>query len=179
MPVPFAALQSIEFELNRLEPLGIISPVEFSDWAAPIIAVKKKSVNGEPCKIRVCADCSTGLNSAIQPNHHPLPLPEEIFTQLSGSNIFSHIDLSDAYLQVPVEKESRKFLTINTHRGLFELNRLPPGVKSASATFQNIVDAMGAGFEGVETYLDEVLVHGRTPEEHRSHFLKALKRIQE
>ena len=33
-PVPFAALQPIEAELDRLQKLDIISPVEFSDWAA-------------------------------------------------------------------------------------------------------------------------------------------------
>ncbi|XP_038121421.1 uncharacterized protein K02A2.6-like [Culex quinquefasciatus] len=178
-PVPFAALQPIQTELERLQKLDIISPVEFSDWAAPIVAVKKKSVNGEPNKVRVCADYSTGLNSLIQPNQHPLPLPEEIFAKLTGSKIFTHIDLSDAYLQVPVEKESRQYLTINTHLGLFEFNRLSPGVKSAPGAFQKIVESMVAGLAGVEVYLDDVLVHGRTPEEHRSRLLKVLERIQE
>ncbi|XP_055523094.1 uncharacterized protein K02A2.6-like [Wyeomyia smithii] len=178
-PVPFAALELIETELKRLEELKIISPVEFSDWAAPIVAVRKKAVDGQPQKVRVCADYSTGLNSAIQPNQHPLPLPEEIFAKLSGVKIFSHIDLSDAYLQVPVEKDSRQYLTINTHRGLFEFNRLPPGVKSAPGTFQKIVDAMVAGLEGVETYLDDVLVHGKNDKEHRDRLLKLLERIQE
>ncbi|XP_053698542.1 uncharacterized protein K02A2.6-like [Sabethes cyaneus] len=178
-PVPFAALEPIETELKRLEELEIISPVEFSDWAAPIVAVRKKAVNGQPPRVRVCADYSTGLNSAIQPNQHPLPLPEEIFAKLSGSIVFSHIDLSDAYLQIPVEKDSRQYLTINTHRGLFEFNRLPPGVKSAPGTFQTIVDAMVAGLEGVETYLDDVLVHGKDAKEHRVRLLKLLERIQE
>ncbi|XP_053687124.1 uncharacterized protein K02A2.6-like [Sabethes cyaneus] len=175
----FAALEPIETELKRLEELEIISPVEFSDWAAPIVSVRKKAVNGQPPRVRVCADYSTGLKSAIQPNQHPLPLPEEIFAKLSGSIVFSHIDLSDAYLQIPIEKDSRQYLTINTHRGLFEFNRLPPGVKSAPGTFQTIVDAMVAGLEGVETYLDDVLVHGKDAKEHRVRLLKLLERIQE
>ncbi|XP_053692552.1 uncharacterized protein K02A2.6-like [Sabethes cyaneus] len=178
-PVPFAALEPIETELKRLEELEIISPVEFSDWAAPIVAVRNKAVNGQPPRVRVCADYSTGLNSAIQPNQHPLPLPEEIFAKLSGSIVFSHIDLSDAYLQIPVDKDSRQYLTINTYRGLFEFNRLPPGVKSAPSTFQTIVDAMVAGLEGVETYFDDVLVHGKDAKEHRVRLLKLLERIQE
>lgn len=49
-PVPFAALQPIEAELQRLETLGIISPVEFSDWAAPIVAVKKNPIVISPAK---------------------------------------------------------------------------------------------------------------------------------
>ncbi|XP_058817794.1 uncharacterized protein K02A2.6-like [Topomyia yanbarensis] len=165
-PVPFAALESIETELNRLEKLEIISPVAYSDWAAPIVAVRKKAVDGQPSKLRVCADYSIGLNSAILPNHHPLPLPEEIFAKLSGS-------------KVPVEKDFRRYLTINTHRGLYEFNRLPPGVKSAPGTFQSIINAMVAGLEGVETYLDDVLVHGKNAKEHQSRLLKLLDRIQE
>ncbi|XP_053691429.1 uncharacterized protein K02A2.6-like [Sabethes cyaneus] len=97
----------------------------------------------------MCADYSTGLYSDIQPNQHPLPLPEEIFAKLSDIVfiVFSHIDLPDAYFQIPVEKDSRQYLTINTHCGLFEFNRLPPDVKSAPGTFQKIVDVV-AGLEG-------------------------------
>ncbi|XP_053681682.1 uncharacterized protein K02A2.6-like [Sabethes cyaneus] len=153
-PVPFAALEPIETELKRLEELEIISPVEFSDWAAPIVAISKKAVNG-------------------QPPRHPPPLPEEIFAKFSSSIVFSHIDLSDAYLQIPVEKDSRQYLTINTHRGLFEFNRLPPGVKRAPGTFPTIFDAMVAGLEGVETYL----VNGKDAKEHRVRLLKLLKQI--
>lgn len=80
---------------------------------------------------------------------------------------------------MPVEEESRRYLTINTHRGLYEFNRLPPGVTSAPGTFQKIVDAMIAGLEGVESYLDDALVHGRNREEHQSRLLKLLDRVQE
>lgn len=55
-PVPFVALQLIQTELERLQKLDIISPMKLSDWANPIVAVKKKSVNGGPNKERVCAD---------------------------------------------------------------------------------------------------------------------------
>ncbi|XP_055622467.1 uncharacterized protein K02A2.6-like [Toxorhynchites rutilus septentrionalis] len=122
-PVPFHAIQKVEEELDRLERLDIISPVNFSDWAAPIVVVKKPGG-----KVRVCADYSTGLNAALETNNHPLPTPEEIFSKLSGSQVFSIIDLSDAYLQVEVDDESKKLLTINTHRGLFRFSRLAPGV---------------------------------------------------
>lgn len=125
-PVPYAALPAVEAELDRLEQMQVISRVDFSSWAAPIVAVRKP--NGV---IRVCADFSTGLNDALQPQQYPLPLPEDIFATLAGGQYFSNIDLADAYLQISVDDLSKQLLTINTHRGLYQYNRLCFGVKSA------------------------------------------------
>ncbi|XP_058449298.1 uncharacterized protein K02A2.6-like [Malaya genurostris] len=109
-PVPFNTISLVDAELTRLETSGIIQPVDFSEWAAPIVAVRKP--NG---RVRICADYSTGLNEALEANHYPLPTPDEIFAQLNGSTVFSIIDLSDAYLQLEVDDSSKKLLTINTH----------------------------------------------------------------
>ncbi|VDP02072.1 unnamed protein product [Schistosoma curassoni] len=51
-PVPYAALPIVEQELQRLQQMGVIEPVNFSNWAAPIVVVKKS--NGS---VRLCADC--------------------------------------------------------------------------------------------------------------------------
>ncbi|PIO54458.1 hypothetical protein TELCIR_24179, partial [Teladorsagia circumcincta] len=109
-PVPYASIPELDAEIDRLVSNGVISPVDHSEWAAPIVAVKKK--NGQ---IRLCADFSTGLNDALQLHQHPLPTAEEVFTRLNGGQIFSQIDLADAYLQVEVEEKSKEMLTINTH----------------------------------------------------------------
>ena len=129
--VPFAALEQINEELDRLEKAGILSKTDFCEWAAPTVYGTKK-----PNQIRVCADFSTGLNQALKDHHYLLPSPEEIFNQLNGGKIFSKIDLSDAYLQIEVEENSSKLLSINTHRGLYKFNRLAFGVKFAPAIFQ-------------------------------------------
>lgn len=91
--VPFATASVIEDELKRLQCLGVITPVEYSDFVAPIIAVKKN--NG---KTRICGDYFTGLNDILEPNKYPLPMPEQIFGKLAGKKIFSKIYLSDAFL---------------------------------------------------------------------------------
>ncbi|XP_062707936.1 uncharacterized protein K02A2.6-like [Aedes albopictus] len=138
---------------KKMKSLDIIKPVEYSPWAAPIVAVKEPGG-----KVRICADYSNGLNAALEPNHYPLPVPDDIFSKLNGCCYFSIIDLSDAYLQVEVDDDSKQLLTINTHRGLFRFNRLAPGVKSALGAFQQLMNSMIADLEGVESFLDDVLV---------------------
>ena len=80
-------------------------------------------------------DFSTGVNDCLKDNSYPLPSPEDIFTKLNGGKVFSKIDLSDAYLQMEVDDECSKVLTINTHKGLYKLNRLPFGLKVAPSLF--------------------------------------------
>ena len=72
--VPFIANEKINQELVRLVNTGILSKVEFSEWAAPAVYMRKKSK-----EIWVCADFSTGLNAALKDYHYPLPSPEEVF----------------------------------------------------------------------------------------------------
>ena len=57
----------------------------------------------------------TGLNAGLKDYPYPLPSPEEVFNKLNGGKVFSKIDVSEAFLQIPVEKNSCKLLCINTH----------------------------------------------------------------
>ncbi|XP_053698900.1 uncharacterized protein K02A2.6-like [Sabethes cyaneus] len=173
-PVAYSVRSLVEDELGRLESLGIITPVTYADWATPIVVVRRPNRS-----VRICADFSTGLNNALMPNSHPLPLPEDIFARMANCTIFGYIDLSDAYLQVEVDDESRKLLVINTHKGLFRFNRLSPGIRTAPGEFQQIMDAMLSGIEYVCPYLDDILVGGQTRDELKHNLKQILARLQE
>ncbi|XP_055623231.1 uncharacterized protein K02A2.6-like [Toxorhynchites rutilus septentrionalis] len=173
-PVAYAMYDTVDRELDRLEKLDIITPVDYSEWAAPIVVVRKS--NGS---IRICGDYSTGLNAALQSQQYPLPLPDDIFAKLAKCKIFSQIDLSDVFLQVEVDEQYRSLLTINTHRGLYLYNRLPPGLKITPGAFQQLIDTMLAGLKGTSGYLDDVIVGEETEEEHDLNLRGVLKRIQD
>ncbi|CAH8528395.1 unnamed protein product [Schistosoma rodhaini] len=154
-PVPYAALPVVEQEIERLHKLGVIEPVNFSEWAAPIVVVKK--TNGS---IRLCADYSTGLNEALETHQYPLPLSEDLFAKLNGGKLFAKLDLSEAYLQIPVADECKNLLTINRHKGLFRYNRLHFGVKTAPSIFQQVMDTMLQDVPGAAAYLDDIIIMG-------------------
>ena len=126
--VPFTALNKINKELNCLENMGVISKVEYSNWAPPIVYVKKPSK-----EICVCADFSMILLKLII----TLFLVFKKFLQGSIMEIFfSKLDLSNMYLQILVDDECLKLLTINTPKELYRFNRLPFRIKFSPGIFQ-------------------------------------------
>ena len=171
--LPFASLEKIKKELDRRVKTGILSKVEFSQWAAPTVYVRKKYK-----EIGVCADFSTGLNAVLIDYHYPLPSPGEVFTKLNEGKIFSKVDLSDAYLQIHVEENSSKLLCINTRRGLFKLERLPFGIKVTPAIFQEVMDTMLDGLDFAIAYLDDIIIISKSKERHRKHVRRVFSRIQ-
>ena len=68
--------------------------------------------------------------------------PDDLFATLSRGAVFSKLDLSQAYLQYQLDEESSKYVTINTHQGLYRYTRLPFGVASAPALFQKLMDTI-------------------------------------
>ena len=88
-PVPYALKDKVEKELERLQADGIITPVQFSDWAAPIVPVVKSDGN-----IRICGDYSVTVNRVSKVDSYPLPRVEDLFTAMSGGSIYTKLDLS-------------------------------------------------------------------------------------
>ena len=172
--VPFTLRDKVETELQRLESLGIISPVKFSKWAVPIVPVVKK--NGA---VRICGDYKVTANRATLTELYPLPLVGELMTDLAEGKYFTKLDLSQAYLQLPLDHESSELLTINNHKSLFKYNRLPFGVSNAPAIFQRSMETLLQGLNGVSVYLDDILVTGSTHENHLHNLTAVLEQIEQ
>ncbi len=69
--MPYVLRERVEGELDRLERESIIEPVEFSNWAAPIVPVVKRDGS-----IRVCGDYKLTVNQVAKVDSYPLPLIE-------------------------------------------------------------------------------------------------------
>ncbi|XP_037576521.2 uncharacterized protein K02A2.6-like [Dermacentor silvarum] len=151
--VPYALRSKVAAEIDRLVENGILKPVPHSEWAAPVVPVVKR--NGS---IRLCGDFKVTVNQACLTAQYPLPRVDDILATLNGGEVFTTIDLRDAYNQLPLDEESQLLTTVNTQKGLFCFTRLPFGVSSAPALFQSRMEAILQGLPGVQVYLDDVIV---------------------
>ena len=85
--------------------------------------------------------------------------------------------MSSAYQQVLLDEESKEYVTINTHLGLFRYTRLPFGVASSPAIFQKIMDSVINGFQGIGGILDDLIITGSNDETHFGNLEGALERM--
>ena len=70
------------------------------------------------------------------------------------------LDLAQTYLQLPLDEASKKYITINTQKGLYQYTWLPFGVASAPSIFQRTMENLLWGMPKVCVYLDDILITG-------------------
>ena len=163
--VPYALCPKVELELGKLEKAGVITPVTSSDWATGVVAVPTKKG-----AIRLCDNFKTTLNPQLKTVSTPNINIDDILADLAGGYKFK-------YNQMEVSGESREYLIIATHNGLFRQNRLVFGITTAPAIWQNAIEKVLQGLPGVKVYLDDILVSGRTESEHLSNFSRVFERL--
>ena len=113
---------------------------------------------------------------AIKVDKYPLPTTEEIFASLSGGVI---LDLQQAYLQMKVDDDTQKILTIHTHKGLYLFKRLAFGVASAPAIWQRTMEQILQGIPMTQCLLDDIVVTGKSLDDHCTNLDKVLERLAE
>jgi len=172
-PVAFGVREALDTAYDQLVQQGVFTPINYASAAAPVVVVKKKDGS-----LRVTADYSTGLNRAIESFNYPLPTPESIFITLTGSDLFTTLDLSSAFHQIELDDFAKGLMAVNTHRGLYQVNRLQFGVKTAPAQFQQLMDTILAG-TGASAYLDDVIIPGKGMEDHKRRLFAVLKRLED
>lgn len=173
-PVPYALKEKIDKELDRLLGLGILKPVEHSEYASPVVPVLKKDGS-----IRLCADYSVTINKQLIIDQYPLPTVNDLLSKLYGGIKFSKIDLSMAYNQLRLCEESQNLTCINTHRGLFNFTRLVFGLASAPAIFQRAMECLLAGIDGIIFLLDDILITANDDDQHRQRLITVLQRLDD
>lgn len=172
--VPFKVREKVKTELDRLVKKGILIQVKNSEWASPMVVVPKSNE-----EVRLCIDCKVTINRFIETEHYPIPKIEDIFASLSFARVFCVIDLRGAYQQIVVSEASQHYLTMNTIFGLYRYTRLPFGVASAPSIFQEKMERMLAGLEGVFCYLDDILIGGKDENECKERLMLVLQRLNE
>ena len=127
--------------------------------------------------VRICGDYKGTVNQVLKLDNYPIPKTEDLLATLGGGNKFTKLDMSQAYQQLELEESSKKFTTINTHKGLYQYNRLPFGVSSAPGIFQRTMENLLQGIPHVVVQIDDILVSGKDELNHLANLEKVLSRL--
>jgi len=146
-----------------------------SPAAAPILFTKKKDGG-----LRLCVDY-WALNSGTIQNRYPLPLISEMLDKLRGAQIFTKLDLRNAYHLVWIKEGDEYKTACRMGYGHFDYRVMPFGLTNAPATFQSYIDDCLRPYIDDFTlcYLDDILIYSTNEKEHEEHVRKLLERLRE
>ena len=170
--IPFSLREKVCELTQEMLDDGVIQPSS-SPWASPIVLVAKKDGS-----TRFCVDYRK-LNAVTKLDVYPLPRIDDSLDLLAETRFFSTLDLASGYWQVGMEEESQEKTAFTTHAGLFEFTVMPFGLCNAPATFQRLMENVLTGLarERCIVYLDDILVMGRTFEEHLANLRVVFSRL--
>jgi hypothetical protein len=145
-----------------------------SPYGAPVLFAPKADGS-----LRFCIDYRA-LNNITVRDRHPLPHITELLDSLGGAKVFSTLDLTSGYWQVPVHPEDRAKTAFVTHLGQYEWRVVPFGLTNAPAEFQRRMNTLLHGLIGkcVVVYLDDILVYSRNAADHLRDLKLVLDRLQ-
>ncbi len=172
-PVAYAEKDEISAELDRLVDCGYYQMIEKSDWASPIVSVRKPDGT-----IRLCGDYKRTLNPALDMKCYPLPIVEDCFVKMKGGIHFTKIDIKQAFNSLPLRACDQELATINTHRGLYKPLVLPYGIKTATSSFQETMDKLLGDMDYVATRVDDIICTGPTTKQHLDTVREVMRRLE-
>lgn len=169
-----ADIDDVRRHIQELLRAGIIKESR-SPYASPIVIARKK--NGS---IRMCIDYRT-LNSRTIADQYTTPRIDDALDCLSGSQWFSVLDLRSGYYQIAMAPEDKEKTAFICPLGFFQFERMPQGVTGAPATFQRLMEKTVGDMNLLQVlvYLDDLIVFGKTLQEHEDRLLKVLDRLKE
>ncbi|GFU88767.1 retrovirus-related Pol polyprotein from transposon 412 [Trichonephila clavipes] len=172
--LPFAKQEEVGTLLREMQENDIIEPSS-SPWASPIVLVRKKDGS-----TRFCVDYRK-LNDVTKKDSYPLPRIDDTLDTLSGHKWFSTLDLKSGYWQVEIHPEDREKTAFTSGQGLWQFKVMPFGLCNAPATFERLMETVlkGLTFEACLIYLDDVIIGGRTFEEHLQNIRKVLSKLSD
>ena len=170
-PIPFSKGETFDEEVRKMFDLGIIE-LSSSPYRSPMLLVKKSDGSYRP------VIDFRAINKITKFFAEPVPNPEVIFAKLSKARYLSKLDFTKGFWQIPMSTSDKEKTAFATSMGLVHFRFMPFGLVNAGATFSRLMRILLDKLQNVDNYIDDVLVHSQSWEEHLCSLRSVFQRIQ-
>ena len=172
--IPEAHQEALHKQIDEWLKIGIIEPC-FSRYNSPIFIVPKKDGS-----FRFVLDYRA-LNEKSLEDRYTMKDVGECIGEIgrAGSTIFSTMDLTSGFWQLPLQQDSRSCTAFTCPgKGQFQYNVLSMGLKGGPGSFQRMMELAMIGLPNVIVYIDDLLLHTQDHDKHLRGLQKVFNRLR-
>ena len=176
-PIPYSQRPAVDAAVKKwLDDGGIVRAPINNSWNSPLTLAPKKDAQGNKTGMRPCLD-PRHINRHLPDDKYPLPLIREIFEALSGSKVFTTLDLTNAFHRFKIKPEDQHKTTF-THNGRqYMFQGCPFGLKPISSKFQRVMHRIFENMPFVQTFVDDIVIHSPDMQTHTQHVKQAIQAL--
>ncbi len=164
----------VKRQIDVLVDLGKMKPSD-SEYACRVTLPIKKDGS-----MRFCGDYRP-LNLQTRRDSFPMPLVDDVISQLGKSAWFTALDLQSGFWQIRMALEDKKKTALITKIGLYDWTVMPFGLKNATSTFTRTMSLVfkELGGEFLKVFVDDLNIHSENWETHLRHLEAVLAKLRE
>ena len=162
-PIPWSHQEFINKKVDDMLKQGVIEE-SHSPYNSPVFAVKKPHSND----LRLVVDMRE-VNRISHCTNFRVRCVQECVDEISKheSSIFSTLDISSAFYQISLDKNSRPLTSFTIPgKGSFMFTRLPMGLHGSPASLSRVTNFIVRDLPSVIAYLDDLIGHSKDHEIH-------------
>jgi putative transposase len=177
--VAYTRRPAVDAKLKQWLKDGVIETVNMpSTFNTPLLLIPKKDATGAKTDFRICHDFRP-LNELLPNDAWPLPLISDIFEALAGAQVFSTLDLHQAYHRFPIAVGDR-YKTAFTWNGVqYQFRGAPFGLKTLPSHFQRVMTLLFHDLEYVRVFIDDIVVFSKAWSDHAAHLKEVIRRLNQ
>ena len=175
--MPYSQRKAIDSKLKGWLRDGVIEVITTpSTFNTPFFLIPKKDAIGVKSDFRICHDFRP-LNALIPNDSSPLPLISDIFESLAGAQVFSTLDLRQAYHRFPIAVDDRHKTAFTWKGTQYQFRGAPFGLKTLPSHFQRVMSVLLRDLDFARVFIDDVVVFSKSRDEHATHLKEVIRRL--